>query len=393
MSCMRCGVEFGIFKKESYCRHCGYSFCSGCLTNKVVVPKIDSTSKHAVCNNCFGLLSGKKECNANKQLTQHSPPAALVKRMEALNSRQNMNSPMNNLVNQKSSDADRAITQRLQNLRVSEPAPSLAHLEERLARLRGSNMEKTSIGSNEIIHKIDKRTNMEKTQDLLNQVTEQIHIDSKLLKPEDDIRLRLARLRGEDISLNDLNKPSNSVNKPFATGIQASFPETLGQPLSDPEVLEVWKYMMEAEREACREAEQALCLQEKDLELKKKLEEIKANCDTSIRKSGISTNSGDVSDDDNEDKISNKIVHQFLSEATIDQRTNYRDEKKRLNSAIEDSDELEELPWCTICNNDASLRCYGCDGDLYCRRCFKECHDTFELRDHPSATYCPKQCT
>ncbi len=42
----------------------------------------------------------------------------------------------------------------------------------------------------------------------------------------------------------------------------------------------------------------------------------------------------------------------------------------------------EDLPWCCICNNDASMRCLDCDSDLYCQRCFTEGHQQFGLFDH-----------
>ena len=48
----------------------------------------------------------------------------------------------------------------------------------------------------------------------------------------------------------------------------------------------------------------------------------------------------------------------------------------------------EELPWCTICNEDAALRCQSCDGDLFCKDCFKECHqDDEEWRGHITQPY------
>ena len=51
----------------------------------------------------------------------------------------------------------------------------------------------------------------------------------------------------------------------------------------------------------------------------------------------------------------------------------------------------EELPWCCICNDDAALRCFDCDGDLYCRRCYAEGHEQFGLYGHHVEAFQPPQ--
>ena len=47
--------------------------------------------------------------------------------------------------------------------------------------------------------------------------------------------------------------------------------------------------------------------------------------------------------------------------------------------------------WCTICNEDATLSCIGCDGDLYCTNCWLEGHKGpdagFEERKHKAIQY------
>lgn len=47
--------------------------------------------------------------------------------------------------------------------------------------------------------------------------------------------------------------------------------------------------------------------------------------------------------------------------------------------------------WCIICNDDATLRCIGCDGDLYCSNCWMEGHRGedagFEERRHKAIQF------
>lgn len=52
-------------------------------------------------------------------------------------------------------------------------------------------------------------------------------------------------------------------------------------------------------------------------------------------------------------------------------------------------DEIDS--WCIICNDDATLRCIGCDGDLYCTSCWLEGHKGddagYEERKHKAVQY------
>lgn len=47
--------------------------------------------------------------------------------------------------------------------------------------------------------------------------------------------------------------------------------------------------------------------------------------------------------------------------------------------------------WCTICNEDATLSCIGCDGDLYCTNCWLEGHKGpdagYEEKRHKAVQY------
>ncbi|KAI9144202.1 hypothetical protein BKA69DRAFT_1036172 [Paraphysoderma sedebokerense] len=53
----------------------------------------------------------------------------------------------------------------------------------------------------------------------------------------------------------------------------------------------------------------------------------------------------------------------------------------------------DELPWCCICNDDATIRCVDCDDDLYCVACYKEGHPKSdeEYRNHKTVRFQNKQ--
>lgn len=64
---------------------------------------------------------------------------------------------------------------------------------------------------------------------------------------------------------------------------------------------------------------------------------------------------------------------------------------KKADSKLPTYTDAEIQTWCIICNNDATVRCIGCDGDLYCAKCWREGHVgpdvSFEERKHRWTKY------
>ena len=111
---------------------------------------------------------------------------------------------------------------------------------------------------------------------------------------------------------------------------------------------------------------------------------------------------GDFKEDDCIDEEVDRLMEQVLSEATLDSKLDSEgllDDTERRTAAVGGggggasaynppvSD--GEFPWCCICNEDATIRCFDCDNDLYCTRCFSEGHEQFGLFDHHYAPYEP----
>ncbi|XP_006883070.1 PREDICTED: zinc finger FYVE domain-containing protein 19 isoform X2 [Elephantulus edwardii] len=112
----------------------------------------------------------------------------------------------------------------------------------------------------------------------------------------------------------------------------------------------------------------------------------------------------DSDDDEDEETAIQRVMQQLTEEAALDEASGFNipaepasqpqaQPHKAEPEAPKPETEIEELPWCCICNEDASLRCTGCDGDLYCARCFREGHDAFELKEHQTSAYHPPRAS
>ena len=111
MSCNTCDKSFGLVTREKDCKNCGFSYCSSCLRYKQYVAKVNQNVK--VCGPCNRVLSNPKwvmfnKCNdlsfaitfvfklinfiwfyficRAKDNAPRSPPSALKKRLDRLNS-------------------------------------------------------------------------------------------------------------------------------------------------------------------------------------------------------------------------------------------------------------------------------------------------------------------
>ncbi|XP_048342224.1 abscission/NoCut checkpoint regulator isoform X2 [Sphaerodactylus townsendi] len=400
-----CLVQFG-------CKNCGRAFCSGCLGFSANVPRCGNTQQK-VCKQCHKeLTSGPHQSNAAKW----SPPENYKKRVAALEAKQNQpQGPQKGLVKSQSqtdseyrglSKEDRAIAERLERLKKesksksipsqaeiesrlaalkddpAKPIPSTQEMENRLAALQGRPLPSTA---SRPIHQLSNtRTQVEQSDDLLNQMAEEVAIDQS-----SEINTQ---------SLNDLNRTDRIISIADL----------------DPKQLEEEKNRLLTE--AAAELREENTRQEKILEVAKRLAVLRGQDPEQVTLDDYKLPNSD--EEMEEEEAIQTVLQQLTEEAALDEASGFNitpDQSTHSVSAQQkpvkkpkqaqaststkalslpteaaDSDE-EELPWCCICNEDAALRCHGCDDDLYCHRCFREGHDEFDRMEHKTSSYRPPQ--
>uniref|UniRef100_A0A2K5XF75 Abscission/NoCut checkpoint regulator n=1 Tax=Mandrillus leucophaeus TaxID=9568 RepID=A0A2K5XF75_MANLE len=384
--CYGCAVKFTLFKKEYGCKNCGRAFCSGCLSFSAAVPRTGNTQQK-VCKQCHEVLTRGSSANASKW----SPPQNYKKRVAALEAKQKPStSQSQGLTRQDQMIAERLARLRQENKPKLVPSqeeiearlaalkderqgsiPSTREMEARLAALQGRVLPSQT--PQPAHHTPDNRTQAQQTQDLLTQLAAEVAIDSW-------------KGGGPAASLqNDLNQggPGSTNSKKQAS----------------------WSLEEEKSRllaEAALELREENTRQERILALAKRLAVLRGQDPERVTLQDYRLPDSD--DDEDEETAIQRVLQQLTEEAALDEASGFnipaeqasrpRTQPRRTQPEAQDVDprpeaEEEELPWCCICNEDATLRCAGCDGDLFCARCFREGHDAFELKEHHTSAYSP----
>ncbi|XP_060606895.1 abscission/NoCut checkpoint regulator-like isoform X2 [Ruditapes philippinarum] len=443
MSCYGCGSAFNAFKREHGCKNCGFSFCMKCMPNKYSIPKLNN-EKHRVCMKCYNILTGKVKPK-DENPAKYSPPENYRKRMAALEEREaGGNKPSHSKQHgshvvgahksqhKNMSKADREIQERLEKLRKDKTPQEIEaskvtaqDLENRLAQVKGMDPSRYSSSNKPVYHAPDRRTQQEQMNDLLDEISSEVVLDSRLPDPVQEISSRLAKLKQPDKpnnvqgDENNLNKPSLRDSQSFSHNISTSgqqtpdkkgvqvtkeehSPATVDNANKEVSPEDVSRILNEAAKELEQDAQKALRDVQEDKEIMKRLQEIKQKRKESasdINKDENDTVSGSENEED--DILAQSIIHQAIEENKLDEaaaRDGHdtskvsKDTEKTAKKIINTEEEWydpDELPYCCICTEDATLRCLGCDKDLYCQQCFKEGHKELGLTDHVTLKYTP----
>lgn len=84
-----------------------------------------------------------------------------------------------------------------------------------------------------------------------------------------------------------------------------------------------------------------------------------------------------------------RTMKKYLDEVKLEDIALDPAEKKFIDSIPKppNKQDIEELPFCEICNEDAVMRCIDCDDDLFCASCFKEFHYEEDYKNHRTVSY------
>ncbi|KAL7992453.1 hypothetical protein Chor_016709 [Crotalus horridus] len=379
------------------CKGCGRGFCSSCLGFNAIVPRCGDTQQK-VCKQCHGELTSRP---SKSNSARWSPPENYKKRIAALEARQNQTqSPQKGLVKSQSqtdsryrglSKEDKILMERLERLKKAarpksipsqgeiesrlaalkadsgRPVPTAQEMEDRLAALQGRALP--SAAPRPVYQVSSSKTQAEQSNDLLNQMAEEVTIDESggFTVTSQGFSLALIWILIFDVEMEAKVRTQNWNDLNQTDGTTGTSDLSLRQ-------LEEEKTKLLAQ--AAAELREENTREEKILEVAKRLAVLKGKDPETVTLDDYKL--------PNSDEEEEEAIQRVLKQAQASVVTKHLIWPPK----TPDSDE-EELPWCCICNEDATVRCHSCDDDLYCQRCFRESHDEYDWKEHRTSGYRP----
>ncbi|KAM7350012.1 abscission/NoCut checkpoint regulator [Cochliomyia hominivorax] len=348
MSCFGCSRKYGLFCKEYGCPNCGYSYCAKCLKRPVAVPRHNNKVLN-VCLICYDKLSKIKE--TEKVIDVEALPGTIVTKANR------------GIVNEE-------IVQKDINA-LLEVEPSAALVGEVLEPISPAKMTNSTHSSGE---------NSDITENLDSAILQRLKnlkaSDPSSFPSDDEIRARLSKLNG--MPQKDYSKKDLLLNTDQRTD-QEKMNDLLAQ------------FMGEAQLDKRIETERKDTLSDIERRLKALRDDpVTTTSGANAIVGATSPDTNTPSDNELDDETLLKgIMEKYLAEARLPEAPSSLETELAASVPPPPAGvETEELPWCNICNEDAVFRCKGCDGELFCAQCYRECHDDDEeYRSHVKEPY------
>jgi len=401
--CYGCAAHFKWFYKPEDCVKCHRMFCSDCLQPGHSAAGSSKKTKSKICFNC-----SKADRNLLKKQQEAETLENLDKKYKQVAGEQSIKSAQRARARE-----DENLERRLKELKgtpKTTTVPSVQTLQQRLDRLKAAEDEHKagkgqatgrdkphdsgSMANNkETSPAPTRKTAEEETHDLMKQTADEVNIEQA---QDAELGQRLHNLKtGGQTPLGGITQ--TTINTDVSTDHQPSENNSVS------EVQNLIKHAMEENK--------------LDEQHRQETEAFIANCEARLQKLTDNANAAtnyseevrsklpkedssihhsyslDLSEEYLDEEVQ-KLVEQFAAEVELDKKNEqyfgdvgygHTD-----TSEIHKARQTEELPWCCICNDDATLRCCDCDDDLYCERCFREGHQQFQLFNHKYVLYTTK---
>ncbi|XP_077996048.1 abscission/NoCut checkpoint regulator-like [Glandiceps talaboti] len=407
--CFICATKFGFLKKEYGCANCGHSVCKKCCSKQAVVPKLGPDLQN-VCKKCYNILTNPDSAAQNREnLARYSPPANFKKRLEVQAAKEAEDKREGHVPKSDHhrkykglSAKDRDIAERLEKLkedrnRETEKVPSTQEMEIRLAKLKDMDPEVVKQPPQPVHQPPDKRTFTEQIDDIFTEIADEVALDAKVYGQQQqdiDNSLQLDTCTTQSVDPSTVKKTTPNVGE-AATQAQSDGDSSGSRKITEADI----RQLIEQTKQEIKLEEGQKTIEE---EVEDRLARLRGDSAVDGGKSETGETKGAVAassvDDDiiSEEEAQRRLIKSILAEEALDDKVRDQGYGNLLEKAIKRANSIQqedlpvdpdELPWCSICNEDAVLRCRGCEGDLFCKRCFSMGHDKYDQHDHKTTPY------